>query len=161
MSVNITFYKSIAEKRRIDKTNYLTLILDTEGELKENTSILNPVFNIRVAAPSTGVYDFNNCNYCYIAEFERYYFITDITVLAHGLYRIACHVDVLMSNKEKLFDISNPIPCVVDSSEQNINTYFPNGNIGIMPGQYQYRLIDITTGTFHRSIMMSVIANDN
>ena len=50
----------------------------TSCELKEDTSILNPVIKVRVAAiPVPTVAPVNTFTYCYIAKFQRYYFISD------------------------------------------------------------------------------------
>ena len=72
----------------IDKP--LTNGVEIEGALREQTSILNPMFTIRTAIiPSY--------NYCFIPSFNRYYFITDIESVNNELVKIECKVDVLKS----------------------------------------------------------------
>lgn len=178
--VTIHFYTCTAEKNRIDKTTYLNEIpfyqyttpnpSDPEhpivhkepwkGTFKEDTSIINPVFTVKVQNPSTGNFDFNDCNYCLVSEFNRYYFIKDIVVIAQGTYRITCHVDVLMSNKRVIQSSTNP--CVISRSQSFFNAKQAS-NIGVLPGQYVYKMYDLTKyGTggaspFHRTITMTVV----
>lgn len=91
--MNIVLYKNTAENIRIDKSNYLTDILNLSGTLRKSSNILNPTFEVQSTELITS-------NYCYIEEFNRYYFITDIVSVRNGLFRITCTVDVLMTYKD-------------------------------------------------------------
>ena len=163
--VHIYFYKCTSEKNRIDKSSDMTLIPYQSGqdawlgEFKEDTSIINPVFTVKVASSSVTDYDFNNCNYCYIDELKRYYFIKDIVIIAQGTFRIFCHVDVLMSNKADIQ--SSGSLCVISRSETLFNAKQPC-NVGTILNQYNYRMYCLTHYTsgrnpFSKSIVMSVV----
>ena len=65
----IKLYSNTAETNRVDKTNFLTLKATLQGNLKEKTSIINPIINFELS-------DVPDFNYVYIAEFNRYYFIS-------------------------------------------------------------------------------------
>lgn len=65
--------------------------------LKDSTSILKPV--IRVLSNDVDIYTYN---YMYIAEFERYYFIDDITSYNNNRWEISAHVDVLETYKNSI-----------------------------------------------------------
>ena len=89
------FYKSTAEKNRMDKSAYLTEIIQSTGTLRRATSILSPEFEFIY----NKVPDFN---YVYIPNFNRYYFIDNIISLRNNVYTLILSVDVLMSYKEQI-----------------------------------------------------------
>lgn len=90
MSMTIKLYHNDSDKRTVTKT------LSNEGSLEgatiiDDTTILNPRLKVRDNGIIMVQY-----NYCYIADFKRYYYITNITV-SNGYIIIDCKVDVLMS----------------------------------------------------------------
>ena len=76
----------------------LTLVDTLEFNLKIDNSILQPVLILK---------NYSQGNYCYIKEFKRYYYITDIKLLTGGLYQLQLDVDVLMTYKDVI--MNNPI----------------------------------------------------
>lgn len=99
MAMTIKLYHNESDKRTVNKT------LTDEGPLTgaviiDDTSILHPRLKVRDNGIIMVQY-----NYCYIADFKRYYYITDITV-SNGYIYIDCDVDVLMSyaNEIKAFN---------------------------------------------------------
>ena len=78
------------------------------GELKENTSVIDPIVTIQTTEDYMFGYTDNEntyhhgCNYFSIPKFNRYYFLTDVIVLETGLYEIHGHVDVLGSFKTSI-----------------------------------------------------------
>ena len=75
----------------------------TNIDLKEDTSILAPILKIRVAgmpAPVT-IAPVNTFTYCYIAKFNRYYFIDD-WVYTPGMWEAHLSIDVLASHKTQI-----------------------------------------------------------
>lgn len=89
------FYKSTAEKNRMDKSTYLTEIIQSTGTLRRATSIISPEFEFIY----NKVPDFN---YVYIPNFNRYYFIDNIVSLRNNVWTLSLSVDVLMSFKEQI-----------------------------------------------------------
>lgn len=66
-------------------------------ELIEDTSIINPKIRWHEPSnPSINVYDFN---YCYIAIFQRYYFVTNVTYQL-GTWLLDLSVDVLATGRD-------------------------------------------------------------
>ena len=65
---------------------------------KDESEIINPTIYI-----SRDVTDVENCNYLYIDELGRYYYVNEIT-LEHQRYILQCHVDVLMSHYDKILE---------------------------------------------------------
>ena len=110
--MDITLYTMGSEKNEIYKSlqNGNTL----SGYLRGESSVVTPAFIIEHANPS-------QYNYCYIPDFGRYYFITDITSIRTGLWRISCSVDVLMSYQSQILNLD---VIVSDDSLPDNETYF-------------------------------------
>lgn len=96
--MNIVLYSSSAENSRINKLSYLTQQRVLSGTLREATSIITP----SVVVQSNGL---PQGNYAYIEDFNRYYFITNITSVNLNLWRIDMRCDVLMSHKDELLNL--------------------------------------------------------
>lgn len=132
MAFNITFYKTSSENNRVVKS--LSNATTLSGELRAQTSVLNPSIFVETANPST-------FNYAYIPEFGRYYYITDITSIINRGWIISMRCDVLMTYasqikaltpiiereeigfKAGLVDSGIPI----DVNKKVEKYYFPNG----------------------------------
>lgn len=93
--MTVTLYRNNSDPEVVKKL--LTQIVQLTGTLREPTSILDPVLSLEAEVDII-----SSCNYVYIAEFKRYYFITNVRSIRNGLWEIAMHVDVLMSHKVKL-----------------------------------------------------------
>ena len=109
--MTIKFYKFTNEKIAVNKT--LTSELSLSGTLREECSIMNPV--ILVEADD----DIVTYNYCEISAFNRYYYITDITSVRNGLWRISLHVDVLYTYRSEI----KAQPAIVGRNESKYNLY--------------------------------------
>lgn len=99
--MNISLYVNKSENERIKKN--LTGAKTFAGSLREETSVIDPVIMIETTDNIT------KYNYCYIPEFGRYYFIRNISVVRNKLYKINCHVDVLMSFSSEILANSGVI----------------------------------------------------
>ena len=89
MSVSVALYQNNSENYRLDKS--LTAKYAESCTLKDGCSIESPVLLI------TNANNLSDCNYLYISDFGRYYFIEDIISIRDGLWEIHAHVDVLMT----------------------------------------------------------------
>lgn len=112
--MNIILYVNNSEKNKIGKN--LTNDFSISGTLRDATNIINPVILIELN-------EIGNYNYCYISSFNRYYFITDITVIRTGLYAISLMVDVLESFKT---DIKNLSVILLNTQNVGVNNYLPS-----------------------------------
>lgn len=114
--MNVIFAKVTDEKNQIVKTlrNQTTKVC----VLKDNCSVVNPVLTL--------AYDSNilTKNYCYIAEFGRYYYITDIT-FANKTLIVSLHCDVLMSYRD---DILSSVGHITRTTNRS-NKYLPDSFI--------------------------------
>lgn len=91
--MDIILYVNTSEKNRIGKT--LTNTLTFSGTLRGETSVTAPVIMLEAD-------DLTDFNYAYIPEFKRYYFISDVTSVRSGLWRVSLAVDVLESFKDEI-----------------------------------------------------------
>nr|DAI24699.1 MAG TPA: hypothetical protein [Caudoviricetes sp.] len=112
--MNITLYVNKSEKNKIGKN--LTNDLSLSGTLRDTTNIINPIILVELN-------EISNYNYCHIPNFNRYYFITDITVIRTGLYAISLLVDVLESFKT---DIKNLSVILLNTQNSGVNNYLPS-----------------------------------
>ena len=114
--MEIKFYKNLSEKNKIGKVLHNELSLN--GNLREESSIINPT--ILVEHSNLTVY-----NYAYIPEFKRYYFISEMSSVRNGLWRVSLSVDVLESYKTDILNLS----CIVDKQQnQSYNNYIDDGS---------------------------------
>lgn len=94
--MDIILYTNSSERQAITKT--LSNATTLTGSLRNESSVIKPDFIIEATNPS-------GFNYCYISEFGRYYFITDIISIRTNLWRIKCEVDVLMSFHDEILNL--------------------------------------------------------
>lgn len=102
--MTINFYKNLSEKNKIGKK--LINKLSLNGNLREESSVTNPT--ILFEHSNISVY-----NYVYIPDFNRYYFVSEITNVRNGLWRVSLSVDVLESFKKDILNLS----CIIDKQQ--------------------------------------------
>lgn len=111
MSFSIQLMNNQEELNKISKNP--AGVMTITGSLREETSIIDPVITIEYSGTLT------NVNYMYIAEFHRYYFITQIESVRTGLWRIYAHCDVLKTYAQAILGCD----CVVARNQNNFNLY--------------------------------------
>ena len=93
MAFNVTLYSFTKRENSTKRpasggTDYACTLID-------NTSLMEPTFKLTLPANPVGK------NYAYVAEFNRYYFITDISSYQNFWY-ITCTCDVLATYKTEI-----------------------------------------------------------
>ena len=111
--MDIILHVNSSERQAINKSIDSGTTLT--GSLRNESSVINPTFIIEHENPS-------GFNYCYISDFGRYYFITDMTSIRTGIWKIDCSVDVLMSFKTQILDL-DVIVSDLSIGESPIETY--------------------------------------
>ena len=157
----IELYKNSAENIIVDKVDYMRKEFEIEGVLREETSLINPVITIEIN-PTKVIYVRDsenkfvvdndivrviteltkgvlNCNYCHIPLFDRYYYIDDIVSIRNNLWSISMTCDVLMSFKNKIYDLD--VFCL--RQEFEYNELLPDN---MMPSNNK-KILDIVSGT--------------
>ena len=113
--MNVTLCNNSSERNEINKTisNGETFICT----LRSETSVSDPAILLEYNGNLSGY------NYCYIPDFDRYYYITDITSVRNNLWMVKCHVDVLMSFKSAIL---SSVAILEESSVTGISNYLSN-----------------------------------
>lgn len=145
--MRIALYLNSAENNRVDKTGFLSLLLEVEGFLRESTDIVNPRIYLELPTESGSLLiDEDNeeiedadgfaivsgddavlrCNYAYIPEFHRYYFVSNITIKNKTLYTLSLSCDELMSFKDYFLGLE----ALIDRNEFDYN---PLADDSLMP----------------------------
>lgn len=89
--------------------------------LKEASSIANPTIQLDIGTAADPTF-----NYCYIAEFNRYYWITDWTWIKNRLWEATLSTDLLATFKDVIGASSLYVLRSAAASDGNINDdYYP------------------------------------
>lgn len=125
--MNIKLCSSVSEIVAINKD--VSIIDDVSATIKGALSVENPVLILQYKSDIQ-----SKVNYVYIPEYNRYYFVTDIINLTGGRYELHCKVDVLMSFKDYILNLS----CIVDkqSSKDNANMYLDDGSFVVQSKEF-------------------------
>lgn len=94
--MNVILYNNKSDKRQLVKniTEIKTLSAVAKGD-------------INIISPSLIIQNFtSDFNYCYISDFDRYYFVKTITLLTGQRIQIDLSVDVLMTYKEEIKNLT-------------------------------------------------------
>ena len=112
----ITTYVNDSDEHVLDKS--ITKVHDNISvNIKDDTNLINPV--IIVSGSLTPSY-----NYIYITDFNRYYYVRDITY-SQQRYYIALEVDVLMSFNAAI----KALDVIANRSSSRFNVYQPDDSI--------------------------------
>lgn len=88
----LTLYKTTSSDNTINKV--LTNPVDINLRLKSDTDIIRP----ELILTNAGV-DYNDFNYAYIPELERYYFIKDLVIINTKITKLVLECDYLETYK--------------------------------------------------------------
>ena len=95
--MNIILYDNKSPKNKIGKT--LANANSITGTLRGETSTSNIQMLLNII-------DLNPYNYMYIADFDKYYFITNIISVRTGLWLVNASIDVLESYKNEILQLN-------------------------------------------------------
>lgn len=94
-------------------------------QLKNETSFLNPSFEMNPSGLTEGLFSPSAYNYCFVPYWQRYYYITDWT-WKNGIWEFSCIVDVLASFKTEIGATSSYIVRAAgDMDGAIIDTFYP------------------------------------
>lgn len=114
---DIELYSNSSDERVVDKT--ITLLNTIQGELVEESGILNPSIRIEFEG-------IPNFNYVKIPAFEnRYYFVAGEPInMSYNMWKINFRHDPLMNLKSQFRELN----CIVERQENDFNSYIVDGN---------------------------------
>lgn len=113
--MNITLYKNVSEKNKLNKT--LNSALNLEGNLREESNVVNPSILIETTNPT-------NYNYFYVEQFKRYYYITEIESIRRNIWRISGKCDTLQSFKSEIIKNKG----IIEKQKAQTNNLFDDGS---------------------------------
>lgn len=116
MAFSIHLMVNTSSKEVLDKQ--ASTIRTVTGTLREGTSIVDPIIKIE-----GDLSEFTKCNYMYIPEFGRYYYVTDIKSVLNDIVEFSAHVDVLNTYKDQIR--SNV--AIIHRQENDWNLYLNDG----------------------------------
>ena len=130
--MNVKLYKNESNNNVLNKK--ITLISEDNILLKDNVDVYKPIIKIKKPL-------LNNCNYVYIEDFKRYYYITNKKSINNDVIELSLKCDVLMSFKN---DILNSKGLII-KSENLINDYI-NSDIYVNDVREKTRVINFKNG---------------
>lgn len=116
--MDIKLYYNSSDNRCIKKI--LSNEFSISGTLKDETSIISPIINIKSAEPL-------RYNYAYIPAFKRYYYINNIESIRNGMWKLYLDVDPLMSFKADILALK--IVVNKQSLASNGDEYIDDGSL--------------------------------
>ena len=103
--ISLTLYQC-GDDYRVVKKKLENAHTFSKISLKDDCTLVNPIFILGAVAGSDDAQDtvgwWRQYNYCYCPNFDRYYFIDNITFTRNRFVQIACASDVLMSYKDDI-----------------------------------------------------------
>lgn len=115
--MTITLYNNSSESINISKD--ISEIVTLTGNLRESSSIMSP----SILFQDISIDQITQCNYAYIADFKRYYFITEAVLERSNLVRLNMRCDVLMTYADQIKANTG----VIARQENNWNLYLNDG----------------------------------
>lgn len=187
--MKVILYNNHSENNKLNKT--IIKIVELEGYLREVCSLINPQIMIEFhpeqfngyVKDNNQVYVVHNnvkitwdsfinnyvlsANYVYIPDFNRYYFINDITSVRQNLWRLSLHVDVLTSYKKeisntKAFVMRNEFEYDPLVKDDEVSYYYDKDVIEYIPekGDKVNKTFTSTTNIFNDNITITCINED-
>jgi len=117
---DIVLQFNASEKNKVTKD--VTDVLTLTGELRSETSIVDPVILV-----SGDLSTISGCNYMTISVFGRSYFITNIRSIRTGLIEISAHVDVISSFADEI----KTNRAIIRKQENQWNLYLNDGSFKV------------------------------
>lgn len=109
--MTIKLYNCTSEPNSIPKDLILQATL--QGSARDVLDVINPRIRVEVADGAI------NCNYAFIEEFGRYYYIREITQVCTGIVELEMAVDVLQTYYPQFKDCA----MIAQRSDSHYNVY--------------------------------------
>ena len=113
----VKIYTNNSEKIALSKN--LTELMTVSGVLRDTTSLQSPSIIL-----NRNISDLINCNYVFIEDFNRYYYVNNITSVKQNLTQLDLSCDVLMSFKDDILKQT----AIIKKQQENWNLYIDDGS---------------------------------
>ena len=128
--ITLTLYQC-GDDKRVVKKKLKNAHAFTKITLKEDCSVTHPVFLLGAVSGSEEAQDtvgwWRQFNYCYCPNFDRYFFIENVTFTRNRLVQLTCTCDVLMSFKEDILKSTQ----LIARQENKQQRYIPDTSLPI------------------------------
>lgn len=115
--MRILLYTNNSPENKLTKDT--TAVADLTGVLKDQTSLIDPVFRLSGITPTQAA----QTNYIIAPELGRGYFVRGLDSVRNDVWDFRCHVDVLSS----FADAIRQQTAVIHRQENNWNLYLDDG----------------------------------
>lgn len=122
--MTITFYKYSNDTRRVDKTNYLTLVKTINNAVFKN-DVDRGEMVLELAYDST-----IDANYCYISETGYYYYVGE-PIMGKQRVFYPIKTDLKMSKKNEILNLG----CIIARQENKYNAYLNDDRFPVLNKQ--------------------------
>lgn len=119
ITVNLLSFSKRENSTKVPSSAQISAGASFSCTLLDDTSLMNPTFKLSIESNPIGY------NYCYVSNFNRYYFITDISSHQNFWY-VSCTCDVLASFKSTIGSQTHYVlRSASDSDGYLIDTLYP------------------------------------
>lgn len=98
--IAVNFYNYVGHPDTVNKQLGESTVIT--GMLRDNFNVIDPTITIRTSHKF-------DLNYCYIPEFKRYYFVSDVTMINSEKTEIRLKIDVLKSYETIILQASGTV----------------------------------------------------
>lgn len=149
---SINLYKFLGDKKQVlkDSNHGATLIETISGNFKNgDINLINPVITLEPTTTSTVNKILKECNYCYVSDFGRYYYIDSMTCKAGTIIELQLSCDPLMSWNLEIIALSEGI-VERNAEASGSNIYLDDSELHIYnnPNVVTYKF-DYATGNLY------------
>ena len=122
--MQIILYKNTRPSRNIARTLTIPLTLSGEPRSADTMDILNPEIVLQYNSAVLSGY-----NFCYIPDFNRYYFINDFRIIGRTIL-LSMHVDVLYTYRGAVLNSQ----CIAERSSSNYEVMLEDTAVSAVAG---------------------------
>lgn len=132
--MDLRLYYTSDENNKINKSLSNGTILT--GTMRDSSSIIDPVILVEGSS-------FNEYNYAYIPQFDRYYFIKGITNYRNNLWILELECDVLMSFKSSILNMN----CIlIETEDRGADRYLADSRVWVAKVKDKTDIINFPNG---------------
>lgn len=129
---SLNLYKFTGDRKQLNKdSNHGSTFLETiSGNFRGDVDIIHPVIEISPTQTSTIAILTKQCNYVYIADLGRYYFVDDVICKAGDIIELHLSLDVLFSWATEILALDEGI-IARNAQADNSNLFLDDSEIHI------------------------------
>ena len=158
---SINLYKFTGDRKQLNKdTNHGSTLIETvSGTWRKDIDLLNPVIEIEPTQTSTIAKITKQCNYAYVSDFGRYYYITGMTCKAGNIIELSLAIDVRFSWASEILLLDEGI-VERNAEASNSNLYLDDQEIHVYNDPhiqtYEFEVANGSLAFGNQSFIMAV-----